>query len=160
MEDYHQTTLKEEINPTMFQIPETSTNYTFMIVSVDPTNIKSTIASIEKTWKSLVNDTPFEYSFLDENIQKQYDEDRKVASTITTFTLIAMFISCLGLYGLSTFMAERRFKEIGVRKVMGASIQQILTLMSKEFIKLILIAFVIAVPIAWYAMDKWLQGCL
>ena len=129
-----------------------------MIVSVDPTNIKSIIASIEKTWKSLVNDTPFEYSFLDENIQKQYDEDRKVASTITTFTLIAMFISCLGLYGLSTFMAERRFKEIGVRKVMGASIQQILTLMSKEFIKLILIAFVIAVPIAWYAMDKWLQG--
>jgi putative ABC transport system permease protein len=158
MEDYHQTTLKEEINPTMFQIPESAVNYGFMIVSVDPTNIKSTVASIEKTWKSLVNDTPFEYSFLDENIQKQYDEDRKVASIITSFTLIAMFISCLGLYGLSTFMAERRFKEIGVRKVMGASIQQILTLMSKEFIKLIIIAFVIAVPIAWYAMDKWLQG--
>jgi putative ABC transport system permease protein len=106
----------------------------------------------------LVNDTPFEYAFLDENIQKQYNEDRKVSSIITIFTIIAMFISCLGLYGLSTYMAERRFKEIGVRKVMGASINQIVGLMSKEFIKLVMVAFVIAVPVAWYMMNKWLEG--
>jgi putative ABC transport system permease protein len=129
-----------------------------MVVDVNADNFKSTISSIEEKWKSLVIDTPFEYSFLDENIQKQYDEDRKVSRIITSFTIIAMFISCLGLYGLSTFMAERRFKEIGVRKVMGASVNQIVGLMSTEFIKLIFIAFVIAVPLAWYAMDKWLEG--
>ena len=158
MEDYHQTTLKEEINPTLFQVPETNAHYEFMIASVNATDLKLTIASIEKIWKSTVNDTPFEYSFLDVNIQKQYDEDRRVSKIITSFTIIAMFISCLGLYGLSLFMAERRVKEIGVRKVMGASINQIVGLMSTEFIKLILIAFAIAVPVAWYGMTQWLQG--
>src|SRR6185295_9501193 len=76
----------------------------------------------------------------------------------TSFTLIAMFISCLGLYGLSTFMAERRFKEIGIRKVLGASVSQITGLMSGEFIKLVFIAAIIATPFAWYVMDKWLTG--
>jgi putative ABC transport system permease protein len=113
---------------------------------------------METLWKQSIIDTPFEYSFLDENIKKQYDEDRKVSKVISSFPFIAMFISCLGLYELSTFMAERRFKEIGVRKVMGASVNQIVGLMSSEFIKLIVVAFVIAVPLAWYAMHQWLSG--
>lgn len=104
------------------------------------------------------SDTPFEFSFLDDSLQQQYSEDQKVSSIITSFTLIAMLISCLGLYGLSSYMAERRFKEIGVRKVMGASVNQIVGLMSKEFVKLVVIAFVISVPLAWYAMDQWLAG--
>ena len=158
MEDYHQTSLKDEIAPLVFQMPSTADTYNFMVVSVKTEEFKAAIPSLEKKWKDLINDTPFEYSFLDQNIQKQYKEDRKISKIITTFTLIAMFISCLGLYGLSTYMAERRFKEIGIRKVMGASINQIAGLMSTEFIKLILIAFVIAVPIAWYVMARWLQG--
>jgi len=158
MEDYHQTSLKDEIAPLVFEMPSTADTYNFMVVSVKTEEFKAAIPSLEKKWKDLINDTPFEYSFLDQNIQKQYKEDRKISKIITTFTLIAMFISCLGLYGLSTYMAERRFKEIGIRKVMGASINQIAGLMSTEFIKLILIAFVIAVPIAWYVMAKWLQG--
>ncbi len=158
MEDYHQTSLKEEIYPTLFEMAESTDGFANMIVDLNTEDFKSSAAVIQEKWKSLIIDTPFEYSFLDENIQKQYDEDKKVSRIITSFTIIAMFISCLGLYGLSTFMAERRFKEIGVRKVLGASVNQIVGLISTEFIKLIIVAFVIAVPIAWYAMDKWLEG--
>jgi putative ABC transport system permease protein len=142
----------------LFQLAADAKRYDFLIASVNSENFDQSITSIEKTWKTLVNDTPFEYSFLDQNIQKQYDEDRKVSSIIMSFTFIAMFISCLGLYGLSTYMAERRFKEIGVRKVMGASVNQIVGLMSKEFVKLVVVAFLISVPLAWFVMDKWLQG--
>jgi putative ABC transport system permease protein len=158
MEDYHQTSLKEEIKPTLFEMSKDANQYKFIIASVSTENFSETLASVEKAWKQLVNDTPFEYLFLNESIQKQYDEDRRVSRIITSFTIIAMFISCLGLYGLSSFMAERRFKEIGVRKVMGASVNQIVRLMSKEFVKLIIIAFIISVPLAWYAMDKWLES--
>ncbi len=158
MKDYHQTSLKDHIEPLLFESPIDTDRYDFLVVSVAPQNFEETVASIEKTWKQLVNNTPFEYSFLDEGIKKQYDEDRKVAKIISSFTLIAMLISCLGLYGLSSYMAERRFKEIGVRKVMGASVVQIVRLMSFEFVKLVIIAFAIAVPLAWYAMNQWLQG--
>jgi len=158
MEDYHQTSLKEAINPTIFEIVTESQPFPFLIASVSTSNFSETTAMIEKTWKSLVNDTPFEYYFLDEAIQKQYNEDRKVSQIITSFTIIAMVICSLGLYGLSTYMAERRFKEIGVRKVMGASIGQIVTMMSKEFVRLVLIALIISVPLAWYMMNEWLTG--
>ncbi len=158
MNDYNQTSLKDAIVPMVFEMAERPSDYKFLIATVAPTRFKESIVSIEKTWKSLVADTPFEYSFLDDTIQKQYDEDRKVSKIITGFTLIAMAICSLGLYGLSSFMAERRFKEIGVRKVMGASVQQIVGMMSKEFIKLVAVAFVLAVPLAWYSMDQWLEG--
>lgn len=157
MENYHQVSLKEVIKPVLFRVNETP-NHATMIVDVDGRDIPHTLSSFEDAWKIINSDTPFEYSFLDENIQKQYNEDQKMSLMITLFTIIAMIISCLGLYGLSTYMAERRFKEIGVRKVMGASVNQIVGLMSKEFLKLVIIAFVIAVPLAWYTMNKWLEG--
>jgi putative ABC transport system permease protein len=158
MEDYHQTSLKEAINPTIFEIAPDSARFPYMIAAVNTADFKETTAMLENTWKNLVNDTPFEYYFLDETIQKQYSEDKKVSQIITTFTVIAMIICSLGLYGLSTYMAERRFKEIGVRKVMGASINQIVTMMSKEFVRLVMIALLISVPLAWYMMDLWLSG--
>ena len=158
MEDYHQNTLKEEIKPTLFELASDAKDYSFMITSVNPKNMASTISAMEDTWKRIVGDTPFEYSLLDQSLQKQYDEDKRISQIITYFTVIAMLISCLGLYGLSTYMAERRFKEIGVRKVLGASVNQIVGLMSKEFVRLILIAFAISVPLAWYGMDQWLDG--
>jgi putative ABC transport system permease protein len=157
MEDFHQNTLKEEINAMLFRLPS-ERGYSFLIATLDTKDFKQTISSVEQKWKSLVNDTPFEFSFLDEKITKQYEEDQRVSRVITSFTIIAMLISCLGLYGLSSYMAERRFKEIGVRKVMGASVSQIVGLMSKEFIKLVTVAFVISVPLAWYMMDCWLEG--
>ena len=158
MEDYHQQSLKEAINPMMFEMSRDSSRYSYVVATVNTSHLSETIAQVERNWKSLVSDTPFEYSFLDEDLREQYEEDQKVSSIITSFTVMAMLISCLGLYGLSSFMAERRFKEIGVRKVMGASVNQILGLMSTEFVKLVLIAFVLAVPLAWYTMDQWLQG--
>jgi putative ABC transport system permease protein len=127
-------------------------------VDTESENLAATLENFEKPWKTVNADTPFEYSFLDDNISKQYEQDRKVSALITTFTIIALIISCLGLYGLSTYMAERRFKEIGVRKVMGASVQQIVAMMSAEFVKLVLIAFIIAVPVAWYGINRWLEG--
>ncbi|HTJ51643.1 MAG TPA: FtsX-like permease family protein, partial [Cyclobacteriaceae bacterium] len=158
MEDFNQTSLKDPIVPIMFEIAWKPNIYKFIVASVSPKQFDQTIQSFEKTWKKLVSDTPFEYSFLDENIQQQYDEDRKVSKIITSFTIIAMIICSLGLFGLSSFMAERRFKEIGIRKVMGASVSQIVTMMSKEFIKLVAVAFFIAVPLAWYVMDQWLNS--
>ncbi|MCK6617596.1 MAG: ABC transporter permease [Cyclobacteriaceae bacterium] len=158
MADYHQNSLKEEINPLMFSMPKHTGTYGYLIATVESGNYTEAIPQLEALWRRVVSDTPFEYTFLDENIRKQYDEDKKVSSIINSFTLIAMVISCLGLYGLSTFMAERRFKEIGIRKVFGARISQIVGLLSTEFVKLVVIAFVFAVPLAWYAMNQWLEG--
>lgn len=158
MEDYHQVSLKEAMSPTFFMMPENTGSYHYMIADVDASNLQTTLAALEKDWKSLINNTPFEFNFLDERISKLYDEDKRVAKIITSFTVIAMLIACLGLYGLSTYMAERRFKEIGIRKVMGASVNQIVRLMSSEFVQLVIIAFFIAVPLSYYAMTKWLEG--
>ena len=157
MEDYNQTSLKDPVIPVMFEI-DSAKNYNFMIASVTPSGFSESIAAIENIWKSQVSDAPFEYTFLDDNLQQQYNEDRRISKIITYFSVIAMIICSLGLYGLSSFMAERRLKEIGVRKVMGASVTQIVSMMSKEFVRLVLVAFVIAIPLSWYAMQEWLQG--
>lgn len=157
MEDYHQASLKEAIYPLLFRVNE-KPQHAFIIVDTDAQRIPQTLYEVEKSWKSMNQDTPFEYTFLDEHLQQQYKDDRKASILITTFTVIAMVISCLGLYGLSTYMAERRFKEIGVRKVLGASVRQIVAMMSGEFVKLVLVAFVIAVPLSLYAMTEWLEG--
>ena len=158
-EDYHHISTREEIKPLILVMPDTINEYEVMIASLRPGgDFEKAVKGVEKIWKAQVDNTPFEYSFLDENVQKQYDEDRRVARIITAFTCMAVLISCLGLYGLSTYMAERRFKEIGVRKVMGASVKQIVSLMSSEFIKLVLVALALSVPLSWYLMDLWLQG--
>ena len=158
MEDFHHFSLREKIIPIMFEMADSTRRYQNMVASISTTNFEQTIQSIEEKWKTLINDTPFEYSFMDQDIQKQYDEDRRVSKIISSFAFIAMIICALGLYGLSSYMAERRFKEIGIRKVMGASAQQIVTMMSSEFVRLVLIAFVIATPIAWWGMNKWLEN--
>ncbi len=158
MEDFHQNSLHEKIKPTLFQMDYSNNRYDYVIASVASANFQQTVKAIERTWKTLIHDTPFEYSFLDQTIQKQYDEDRRVSNIISSFGIIAMIICALGLYGLSSYMAERRFKEIGIRKIMGASVVQIVVMMSSEFVRLVLIAFVVAVPVAYYAMSKWLEG--
>jgi putative ABC transport system permease protein len=158
MDDYHQVSLKEEIYPLLFRTPLETNNYDHLIINTSGNDFSQTIADIDAKWKAVVSDTPFEFFFLDQNVENQYNEDKKVAKIITSFTFIAMIISCLGLYGLSTYMAERRFKEIGVRKVLGASVKQIVTMMSGEFLALVAIAFVIAIPISMYGANKWLEG--
>jgi len=156
MENYHQLSLKEEIYPLLFRVDKSPAD-NFIIADVTDRNIKEAISVFETTWKEINRDTPFEYHFLDEDFEKQYEGDRKVSTVISIFTAIALIISCLGLYGLLSYMAERRIREIGIRKVLGANVGQIVSLMSGEFVKLVLIAFVIAIPLSLYCITQWLE---
>ena len=120
--------------------------------------MRTSLAHIERVWKQFMPDVPFEYRFLDETIEDQYREELRVSGILNSFTLVAVFLSCLGLYGLTSFMAERRRKEIGLRKVLGASIPGIVIALSREFTKWVLIANIMAWPVAYYAMNKWLEN--
>lgn len=127
-------------------------------VAIKGDNIPATLAVLKKTWSEMVPQRPFLYHFLDESFSEQYESDQHFGQLFTFFSCLAICIACLGLFGLSTFMAQQRIKEIGIRKVLGSSVSGIIVLLSKDFIKLILIAIVIAIPLCWWAMDKWLQG--
>jgi putative ABC transport system permease protein len=116
------------------------------------------VSAIEDKWNSLGSGLPFEYSFMDADFDQLYKGERQSAKLITYFASLSILISCLGLFGLATFMAEQRTKEIGIRKVMGASVPGITALLSKDFLKLVMIAVAIAIPLAWYFTDKWLQA--
>jgi putative ABC transport system permease protein len=129
-----------------------------MIVHAKAGNINNILESIKSIWHNLNPSEPFEYTFLDEDFQKNYDAENRLSSIVGYFTAIAILISCLGLFGLATFSAEQRIKEIGVRKTLGASVSSIVALLSKDFLKLVAIAVLIASPLAWLAMNKWLQS--
>jgi len=154
--DFHFKDLHSNIEPYGFQL-NNRPQYNYLIAHAKAGNMSSVLSSIEGTWKRLNPNEPFEYNFLDEDFQKNYEADMRLAAIVRNFTIIAILISCLGLFGLATFSAEQRTKEIGVRKVLGASIGSVVGLLSKEFLKLVLIAIVIASPITWLVMNKWLQ---
>lgn len=116
------------------------------------------MSHIEKSWTAAYPNQVFDYSFLDETLAEAYQSETRTAKLIEASTFLAILIACLGLYGLATFTAEQRTKEIGVRKVLGASIGSLIALSLKDFLKLVLVAIVIASPISWYAMNKWLQN--
>jgi putative ABC transport system permease protein len=120
--------------------------------------MKAALANIGTAWKELNPNEPFEYSFLDEDFQKNYEAEERLAAIIRYFTIVAIFISCLGLFGLTTFSVEQRTKEIGIRKVLGASTTGIVSLLSKDFLKLVVLSFLVASPLAWYFMNNWLQN--
>jgi ABC-type antimicrobial peptide transport system permease subunit len=126
-------------------------------IKLATTNIASTMESIKKIWQQTFPDYVYEYRFLDDKIDSFYKQENQLSQLYQVFAAIAIFLSCLGLYGLASFMAVQRIKEVGIRKVLGASAGSIVYLFSKEFIILIAIAFVIATPIAWYFMHQWLQ---
>jgi len=126
-------------------------------IKLATTDASSTMQSIEKLWNQTFPDFVFEYKFLDDKIESFYKQENQLSQLYKIFAFIAIFLSCLGLYGLASFMAVQRIKEVGIRKVLGATAGNIVYLFSKEFIILITIAFVIATPIAWYYMHKWLQ---
>jgi len=127
-------------------------------VSIKADNIAATLAHLKTTWNQTVPQRPFLYHFLDESFSAQYEADQHFGQLFTFFSLLAICIACLGLFGLSTFTAQQRVKEIGIRKVLGSSVSGIVMLLSKDFIKLILVAMVIAIPLCWWAMNTWLQG--
>ena len=129
----------------------------FMLVRMKPGDISNTLVKIEGKWKTFVSGEPFDYNFLDASFDALYRSEQRMGSIFGIFTALSLFIACLGLFGLSAYIAERRIKEIGVRKVLGASVPGVVTLLSKDFLKLTLVAAVIAFPIAWWWMNKWLE---
>ena len=128
-----------------------------MSIKVNSSKVKEAIADIQSTWKEIAPNDDFEYEFLDEHFEELYRADNTVSEIVGILAGLAIFISCLGLFGLASFSVEQRVKEIGVRKVLGASVSQIVNLLSMDFVKLVLVAFIIAVPLAWFAMNKWLE---
>ena len=158
MKDFNYNSLHTDIHPFMFAYDNNPQSFDLMVVSVNTTNYQSLLNKMETIWHKDLSGSPFEYMFLDQEVQKQYEAEITMSQIINSFTLMAIVISCLGLFGLAAFSAEQRNKEIGIRKVLGASVTGIVRLLSKDFLQLVIISFVIATPIAWYAMDKWLQA--
>jgi putative ABC transport system permease protein len=157
VKDFHFKDLHNTIESYGFLL-DRNRNYNYVIAHVKGSQLKSTLATMASTWTKLNPNEPFEYSFLDQDFQKNYFSEDRLASIIRYFTIIAIFISCLGLFGLTTFSVEQRTKEIGIRKVLGASVPGILSLLSKDFLKLVMISFIVAAPLAWYFINKWLQN--
>ena len=156
MKDFHFDSLHNEIRPLALVLdPKDGDRFSFKIASK---NIAKTLSFIEKKFKELAPNVPFRYTFVDDEIAELYMEEERQSKLINTFSVLAIFIACLGLLGLTSFSINRRTKEIGVRKVLGASVSTIVALFTKEFTKLVLLANIIAWPVAYYAMNKWLQN--
>lgn len=156
IEDFHNNSLKSPVQPIAFRLnPGANWNG---IVRLNPKNVQAGLEVTQKAWEQFVPERPFEYTFLSERIARQYQTEQRLARIFTFFAGLAVFIACLGLFGLALFAAERRTKEIGIRKVLGASIANVTALLSRDFVKLVLLATVISLPVAWVAMNKWLQN--
>ncbi|MBD2751585.1 ABC transporter permease [Spirosoma validum] len=156
VKDFHTYSLQHKIEPLVLQMP-TASDKDNLYVRIRPGNVTEALAYIQSTYRTFDPANTLDFHFLDENFSKQYQAEQKQGEVLLTFTILAVLIACLGLFGLAAFAAEQRTKEIGVRKVLGASVTSIVTLLSKDFLKLVLIAIIIATPIAWYAMHQWLQ---
>lgn len=155
VKDFHFQTLHEEIGPISFFLSSTPQDY--INVKINPGRKEELLVYLEKTWKEFNPGEPFIYSFLDEVTIRAYGDDKRMFRIISLFALLSIFISLLGLLGLSSFITEQYSRDVGIRKVLGASTESIILLFTKNYLFLILISFIIATPIAWYVMDRWLQ---
>lgn len=154
MKDFNFESLRDEIMPLAIMLTDTSNEMIVRFQSEDP---RQAVNLIETTWDKYSNGEPVDYTFLDDDFDRLFRQEQRMGRVFMTFTIIAIIIACLGLLGLSAYMAERRTHEIGVRKVLGASVSSILGLLSIEFLKLIGIAFLLAIPVSWYFIHNWLQ---
>ncbi|HKB44383.1 MAG TPA: ABC transporter permease, partial [Chitinophagaceae bacterium] len=155
--DFHFESMHQKIVPLLLFKPKNPNFFGRISIKIGGNNIPAALSHIENTWKKFLPETPYQYTFLDENFEKLYKAEEKQKTILTIFACIAIFIACLGLFGLSAFAITQRIKEIGIRKVLGASIGSIVQLLSKDFLILVAISAVIAFPVAWYTMNNWLQ---
>ncbi len=153
VKDFHFESLRQEIGPLCMRLGNSTGTISFKVAAASTGGL---INQIENKWKAMAPELPFSYRFLDDSFNEMYKNEQRVGSLAITFAVLAILIACLGLFGLVTYMAEQRTKEIGIRKVLGASITNVVTMISKDFLVLVAVACVIAFPVAWYAMDKWL----
>jgi putative ABC transport system permease protein len=159
MRDFHSGTIRAAIEPAAI-FHESSETYrtwaSYMSMRLQPGTEKTAIEKTRALWKEVVPSAPFDYDFLDDSFGSLYQEEQRAATLLGVFTALALFIGCLGLFALAAYTAEQRTKEIGIRKVLGASVFGITSLLAKDFLKLVLLAILIASPIAWYFMNQWL----
>lgn len=156
LKDYHQESLRNDYDPIVFYAA--SNFWQFYSLKVNTSNMQETLAKVESTWKSYFPGNPFQYVFLDEFYNQQYKVDRQFNAILWCFTLLAIVVACLGLLGLSAFILSKRAKEISIRKVLGANVGQIVSLVTSEYFRLILIAGVVALPLAYVLMQQWLKS--
>ncbi|MEM6767614.1 MAG: FtsX-like permease family protein, partial [Bacteroidota bacterium] len=155
LKDFHFSNAKELINPLGLFIGNNRGAVSFRIKSDD---LQATLADMEVAYKNFAPDKPFQYSFVDERFEEMYETEQRLGKIFGSFSILAIFIACLGLFALATFMAERRAKEISIRRVMGARVSNIMLLLSSEFLKLVGLALIFAVPVSYYLMQNWLEG--
>lgn len=156
VKDFHFKSLHERVEPAVMHIYPAA--YSRIAVKLKGGSVENSIASIKELWSRFNPDYPIEYSFLDESFGKMYKAEDKLKTLLSLFTAVTIFVACLGLLGLAAYAAERRKKEIGIRKVLGASVKGVVLLLSKDFVKLVLISLVVASPVAWYFMHQWLDN--
>jgi putative ABC transport system permease protein len=155
VENFHWESLKENIGSLCMILERSTGKISFKFNSTDTRKV---INILEENWNELAEYQPFQYSFLDDEFGKMYETEQKTGQIFTSFAILAIFIACLGLFALAAFTAEKRMKEIGIRKVLGASSGSIVMIFTKDFGKLVIIAFIISIPIAWYVIKLWLEG--
>ncbi|TDS15954.1 ABC transporter permease [Sphingobacterium paludis] len=154
VKNFHFESLRQHVGPLVMRLGNNRSAAAFRVSSTD---LKQFIGNVEQEWKARSPALPFSYHFLDESFDAMYKVEQRVGKLAISFSILAVFIACLGLFGLTTFIVEQRVKEIGIRKVLGASISGILVMISKDFVRLVLIAVVIGTPLTWWAMSKWLE---
>ena len=154
--DFHYASMHEEITPLILYIPRAYQDYVFIKAKAGPVN--EILASIENDWARINPDMPFDYRFIDNHIQQLYQSDQQFTMLINSFSVLAIFLACIGLYGMVSFHVEAKYKEIGIRKVLGASVKQVVNLLSVKFLGLIVIAAILAMPLGWLLMEDWLTN--
>lgn len=158
MKDFNYNSLHKRVQPLLLQYDPYGGDLSHLVVAANSTNYQQLLQQMEQLWHKYLPATPFDYSFLDSEVQRQYQSEITLARIINAFSIITILISCLGLFGLAAFNAEQRSKEIGIRKVLGASVPDLVHLLSKDFLRLVAISFIIATPVAWWCMHKWLDA--
>jgi len=155
--DFHFESLHQKITPLVLLVPRRAGSYGRISIKISGSNIPAALDKIETTWKNFLPDTPYQYTFLDENFTRLYEAEQQQKTLLIIFASLAIFIACLGLFGLSAFAIMQRLKEIGIRKVLGADTSTIVALLSKDFLKLVAFAAIPAFVVSWYFMNKWLE---
>ncbi len=156
IDDIQYQSLKEKGKPAIYYLSRFGLNK--ILVRLNPGNIPQSLKNIEKVWKGIETEYPFEYEFIDHKIQTNYEKEIRTRTVLFIMTILAIAISMLGIFGLVIFITQNRIKEIGIRKINGASASEVMIMLNKDFITWVVIAFIIACPISWYVMHKWLQN--
>jgi putative ABC transport system permease protein len=158
IKDINISSMQTQVEPVVYRYTGANWLAGYVTVRIDQRYYPETIKFIKETWEELAPDVPFQYFFIKDKYTEKYRDEERLANIVGTFTLIAVFLSCLGLFALISWLSLQRTKEIGIRKINGARITEVMFMLSSEFIKLVAIAFVISCPVAWYIMHKWLQN--